>query len=89
MTDEIRPIAWPALEKGARVYSSDGEQLGKVTHVVADDMKDIFSGITFQRGMLGEELFAPAPIVERITTEGVHLRLSHDEAETQLEPYSR
>lgn len=88
MTNEDKPIAWRALERGTRVYSSDGEQLGKVTHVVADDSKDIFSGIAFQRGMLGDDLFAPAPVVGRITTDGVHLSLSHDAAERELKPYA-
>jgi hypothetical protein len=53
---------------------------------VADDLKDIFSGIAFQRGMLGDEVFAPATAVARITTEGIHLTLSS--AETgELKPF--
>ena len=88
MADEERQIAWRALDKGARVYSSDGAQLGKVSHVVADDLKDIFSGIAFQRGMLGDEIFVPAALVEQITTEGVHLSISGDQAEADLKPYT-
>ena len=88
MTDEERQIAWRALDKGTRVYSSDGAQLGKVSHVVADDLKDIFSGIAFARGMLGEEVFAPAPLVESITTEGVHLSLTEQAAESELSPFT-
>ena len=88
MPDQERQIAWRALEPGARVYSSDGAQLGKLSHVVADDLKDIFSGIAFTRGMLGEEVFAPAPLVETITTEGVHLALSHEEADAKLAPFA-
>ena len=86
MPDEETPIAWRALERGARVYASDGEQLGRLSHVVADDLKDIFSGIAFQRGMLGDEVFAPAPLVQRITTDGVHLTVSTEEAE-ELGPF--
>jgi len=88
MPEEGRQIAWRALEPGTRVYSSDGAQLGKVSHVVADDLKDIFSGIAFTRGMLGEKVFAPASLVETITTDGVHLSLSHDEAEERLAPFT-
>ena len=88
MSGNERQIAWRALEPGTRVYSSDGAQLGKVTHIVADDLKDIFSGIAFTRGLLGEEVFAPAPIVETITTEGVHLSLTNEEAEAKLAPFS-
>jgi hypothetical protein len=69
------------------VYSSDGAQLGKVSHVVADDVKDIFSGIAFTRGLLGEEAFAPAALVDSISTEGVRLSLSHAQAEEKLGPY--
>jgi PRC-barrel domain len=87
VADDERQIAWRALERGTRVYSSDGAQLGKVSHVVADDLKDIFSGIAFSRGMLGEEVFAPAPLVDTITSDGVHLTLTHEEAERELGPY--
>ena len=89
MTDDERQIAWMALEKGAAVFTKDGEQLGKVTHVVADDAKDIFSGVAFSRGMLGQDMFAPAATVESITTEGVHLSLSHDQVESDLGPFSQ
>ena len=89
MTNEQRQIAWRALERGARVYSSDGEQLGKVSHVVADDLKDIFSGIAFQRGMLGDEVFAPAPTVDQITTDGVHLTVTTEQAQSQFQPFTR
>jgi hypothetical protein len=89
MAEEERQIAWRALEPGTRVYSADGAQLGKVSHVVADDLKDIFSGIAFTRGLLGQDLFAPAPLVDAITTEGVHLTVSEEAAERELGPYGR
>jgi hypothetical protein len=87
MSDEGRPIAWRALERGARVYSADGAQLGRLSHVIADDVKDIFSGIAFQKGILGDEVFAPAPAIDRITTDGIHLSLSSEEADAQLRPF--
>lgn len=89
MQDEERPIAWRALEQGARVYASDGEQLGRLSHVIADDLKDIFSGVAFQRGMLGDEVFAPAQLIDQIDTDGVHLSVTSDEAESRLEPFGR
>jgi hypothetical protein len=39
--------------------------------------------------MLGEELFAPAPLVQQITTDGVHLSVPTAAVETDLEPYGR
>ena len=59
MPEEGRQIAWRASKRSAPVYSSDGAQSGKVTHVVADDLKDIFSGIAFTCGMLGDEVSRP------------------------------
>jgi hypothetical protein len=81
MADGEHRIAWTALEKGARVYSSEGEEVGRVSSVVADDMKDIFSGVAFRPGLLGDERFAPASLVADITEEGVHLTVATSEAE--------
>ena len=81
-----RPIAWSALEKGATVFGSDGNELGKVTEVVADEQKDIFSGIVFRSGLLDSERFVPADRVETITDEGVRLSLLESDVES-LEVY--
>ena len=87
MNDEARPIAWAALEKGTAVVSSDGEDLGKVAGVVADEQKDIFSGITIRDGILDRERFVPADAVAEMTTDRVTLTLSSQQA-GDLEPYS-
>jgi hypothetical protein len=60
-----------------------------VSHVVADDLKDIFSGVALQRGMLGDEVFAPAPLVDHITEDGVHLALTSEQAKSELRPFAR
>lgn len=86
MVSKETPIAWMALRKGHPVIGSDGEQVGKVSEVVADPQKDIFSGIAFRHGLLDHERFAPADLVETITSESVHLRVSAEQAEA-LEPY--
>jgi uncharacterized protein YrrD len=75
------PIAWMALEKGAPVYTADGEELGRVSTIVADVQKDIFSGVSFKHGLLGSEHFVPADHIERLTNEGVHLSLDRAGAE--------
>ena len=75
-----------ALEEGTPVHSNDGEDLGKVTTIVADRAKDIFSGVAFKEGLLGAEHFAPAADIEEITGESVRLSLSGDEARS-LEEY--
>jgi uncharacterized protein YrrD len=81
MTDAERPIAWLALGKGTPVYSSDGEEIGKVSTVVADVQKDIFSGISFKHGLLGSEHFVPAEAIGELTDQAVHLNLSADQAQ--------
>ena len=39
------PVSYLALEQGTPVFSSDGEQIGVVDHVLEDDREDIFEGI--------------------------------------------
>ena len=48
--DEGLPIAYQVLEQGVPVYSSDGEQLGSVDHVVAAPDEDIFHGVVMRAG---------------------------------------
>ncbi|MGH2755099.1 MAG: hypothetical protein ACRDLB_11785 [Actinomycetota bacterium] len=79
-------ISWMALEEGTPVHSSEGEELGKVTTIVADRSNDIFSGIAFRHGLLGSDHFVPAADVSAITSRSVHLALSSNEAK-ELEPY--
>lgn len=75
-----------ALEPGTPVRSSEGDDLGQVSVVVADDQKDIFSGLAFRPGVLGPQRFAPANAISEITPQHVTLRLSSAEAEA-LEEY--
>jgi uncharacterized protein YrrD len=86
MNDEARPIAWAALEKGTPVATSDGQEVGKVSSVIADEQKDIFSGITFRHGFLDREHFIPAEKIANMTSGRVELQLSSQETEN-LEPY--
>ncbi|MGH2693545.1 MAG: PRC-barrel domain-containing protein [Actinomycetota bacterium] len=88
MSASGRPIAWSALEKGTPVFASDGTELGKVTEVVADEQKDIFSGVAFRSGLLDSESFAPAERIEAITDEGVRLALGVEES-ASLGTYER
>lgn len=81
-----RQIAWTALAKGTVVMSSDGADLGKVTEVVADTQKDIFSGIVITPGLLGSNLFAPASIVDEITADAVVLSVTEAGAQEELGP---
>lgn len=86
MTDPETPIAWLALKEGTPVIAMDGSELGKVSTVVADREKDIFSGIAFRSGLLDTERFAPADQIDEITTEAVKLTIDSAAAEA-LEPF--
>lgn len=75
-----------ALENGTPVISGDGEEVGKVTDVVADESKDIFSGVVFRPGLLDPKKFVPATDVDEITSTSVRLRISMEESGS-LEDY--
>lgn len=83
MTDETQ-IAWLALEPGAAVYASDGEEIGRVTTVVADRQKDIFSGVRVRLGLFERERFVPADLIDRLTTDGAHLRVPSGDVDDHL-----
>jgi uncharacterized protein YrrD len=75
MEDLGAPISYLLLERGADVFSSDGEKLGKVADVRADSEKDIFDGIVIDHHALlpgGEELIT-ADRIEEIFERGVVL----------------
>lgn len=84
MSDE-GPVSWLTLEEGTQVVASDGGEVGKITNVVADQQKDIFSGISFRSGLLAEERFAPADIIGEMTPDAVHLTIPMAEIDS-LEP---
>ena len=80
------PIAWLALEEGTPVVANDGEEVGRVTAVVADEQKDIFSGVAFRPGLLDGQRFAPASAIDRLTESAVHLNIAASEV-PQLDDY--
>ncbi len=83
---EDAPIAWLALEEGTPVVANDGTEIGRVTSVVADEQKDIFSGVAFRHGLLDGQRFVPAGAIERLTQSAVHLSISAEQAE-ELDSY--
>jgi uncharacterized protein YrrD len=69
------------------VYSSDGEQLGKVDHVIADHEVDVFDGLVLDTSVLpGGQRFVDAEQIEEIFERGVLLKLDRAEAERLPEP---
>lgn len=80
-----KPISYMALQKGTPVLATDGNELGTVWDVIADDQKDIFSGLQLSSGLLSGKRFVPADLVRSITDEAVELSITVDEAEAKLE----
>jgi hypothetical protein len=80
MSDLGNPISYAVLAKGTPVYSSDGEQVGTVHHVLAAEAQDIFDGIvigdTQERHLPGGgHRFVDAPEVAAIHEHGVTLTI--------------
>lgn len=75
------------LQPGVPVYSSDGEELGVVEHVLAEPEQDIFDGIVLDTSVLpGGHRFVDAPEVGEIHERGVVLSVDRRSAERLPEP---
>jgi hypothetical protein len=80
-----KPISYLVLEEGTKVHSADGDELGRVTHVLAAEEEDIFDGIVFESPSGGHR-FADAAQVEELYERGVVLRLDSAASATLPEP---
>jgi uncharacterized protein YrrD len=87
MEDLGKPSSYLALGEGVEVYSCDGEELGKVEHILSDPEADIFDGIVLDTSALpGGHRFVDADQVEEIFERGVLLKLDRNAAESLPEP---
>jgi sporulation protein YlmC with PRC-barrel domain len=69
--DEGLPIAYQVLDSGVPVYSSDGQMVGTVDHVVAAPAEDIFHGIVIRTS--SGQRFASADQVSSLHERGADL----------------
>ncbi len=76
MDDLGPPSSYLAVRKGVPVFSSDGEELGRLVQVLKDGKADMFDGIIFDttRGPGGHK-FVDAPEVGEIFEQGVVLKI--------------
>ncbi len=82
MEDLGQPSSYLALQKGVRVYSSDGVDLGRVARVLAAPNLDIFDGFVLDTTALpGGHRFVDGPEVAEIYERGVVLKIDAAEAE--------
>jgi hypothetical protein len=81
------PASYLTLTPRVPVYSSDGERVGVVAHVLADREKDIFDGVIIDSSPLpGGHRFADATEVDEIFERGVLLTIDAETAKALPEP---
>jgi hypothetical protein len=81
------PTSYLELEDGVPVFSSEGDRIGVVEHVLADADMDIFDGIVIQsRAGPGGHRFADASQVGELYERGAVLALGTAACERLPEP---
>lgn len=71
------PVSFRALQPGADVISADGERVGTVQHVLADEESDVFDGLVIDTELgPGGLRFVDAPDVGVLHADHVHLKVS-------------
>ena len=81
------PISYLTLEAGTPVYAAEGDEVGRVEHVLADPEADVFDGLVIDmRSGPGGWRFADAPQVAEIHERGVILGLDAEQARALPEP---
>jgi uncharacterized protein YrrD len=87
LPDLGEPASYLVLSDGMAVYSSDGERVGVIEHVLAEPDIDIFDGIVLDTSVLpGGHRFADADQVGQIFEKGVVLKADRAGAEALPEP---
>lgn len=76
MTDETKPIAYTALQKGTPMLARSGRQFGTVEHVLQVPEEDLFDGIVTatEHGLR----FVDRDQIEEITTAWVRCDLTDE-----------
>jgi PRC-barrel domain protein len=77
------PASYLTLEAGTPVFTSDGERLGEVEHVLAVPDEDIFEGLVVATG---GHRFVDSSQVDRVYERGVALTLDAAAARALPEP---
>jgi hypothetical protein len=87
MEDLGEPTSYLVVDKGVPVYSSDGQNLGRVVRVLSAREADMFDGIVFDttKGPGGHR-FVDAPEVAALYERGVVLKIDAAEAAELPEP---
>ncbi len=87
MEDLGNPSSYLTCAEGTSIYSSDGQKLGELEHLLADEETDIFDGLVIDQSVLpGGHRFVDAAQVEEIYERGVVLTVDAAGAEKLPEP---
>jgi hypothetical protein len=74
------PVAYTAVAPGTAVYDRDGERIGVVARVVADEPVDVFHGlIVHTRPLPGRRRYAPADQIAALHERAVKLCVTRRE----------
>ena len=85
--DYGEPTSYLTLTEGCSVISSDGKEVGKVQHVLADEEEDVFDGIVIDTQLgPGGLLFVDAPQVSQCRERAVLLSVPAAEVENLPKP---
>jgi hypothetical protein len=79
------PTSYLTLAEGTRVLTSDGVDIGRVRHVLADADDDIFDGLVVD-ARHGGQRFVDAPEVAELYERAVVLKLDATASERLPEP---
>jgi hypothetical protein len=82
-----QPRSYLDIDEGVDVMSADGQRVGALEHVLADEEADIFDGLIIDASAgPGGHRFVDAPEVEEFFGRAVVLKLSADEVAALHEP---
>ena len=87
MVDYGQPTSYLDIDEGVDVITADGQVLGVLAHVLADEQSDIFDGIVVDTSAgPGGYRFVDAPEVADFFEQAVILTLTSAEAEHLHQP---
>ncbi len=67
------PVSWLLIEPGWTVYDANGEKVGTVKEVLADEQADIFHGVLVTHGLLADDEEIVADRIALIHDGDLHL----------------
>lgn len=79
----MREGSYALIEKGMKVVGRDGETIGGVDEVIADEASGIFVGLAVKPNLFTHPLLVPGEHVIRLHDEVVYV----DAVEGELHPY--